>query len=95
MNEIILSTEIIGYLATFFTSASWVPQLKKTWQTGSTEGLSVWYFIMLVIGFVLWGWYGYRYDQIPLILTNIFAIIACSYMIYAINNENTIERRTT
>ena len=95
MNEIIISTEIIGYGATFFTSASWVPQLKKTWSTGVVEGLSKWYFVMLILGFILWVWYGVRYDQLPLIITNIFAIIACSYMIYVINketNENTNKR---
>jgi MtN3 and saliva related transmembrane protein len=84
MNELIISTEIIGYVATFFTSVSWVPQLKKTWTTGVVEGLSKWYFLMLIVGFIFWVWYGVRYDQVPLIMTNIFAISACTYMVYAI-----------
>jgi MtN3 and saliva related transmembrane protein len=49
---------IIGVGAATLTTLSNWPQLKKCWQTGKAEGLSLRAFVMLAVGVALWLVYG-------------------------------------
>jgi MtN3 and saliva related transmembrane protein len=51
-------TSVIGLLAAFCTTISYVPQLKKCWDTGSAGDLSLKMFATLATGVALWVVYG-------------------------------------
>jgi MtN3 and saliva related transmembrane protein len=48
----------IGGLAAFCTTISYLPQLKKCWQTGHAGDLSLTMFLVLAFGVALWATYG-------------------------------------
>jgi MtN3 and saliva related transmembrane protein len=47
-------TTLIGILAAVCTTASYIPQLKKCWETGSAGDLSLKMFSILAVGIALW-----------------------------------------
>ena len=49
---------VIGSLAALCTTVSYVPQLKKCWQTGSASDLSLRMLLILASGLALWIGYG-------------------------------------
>lgn len=49
---------MIGVAAAFCTTASYVPQLRKSWQTGETGDLSLMMLVLLAVGLALWLAYG-------------------------------------
>lgn len=62
--------EILGYLAAFFTTASFLPQVYKTWKTKSVEGLSLTMYLVFFTGIVCWLIYGIYLNSMPIILAN-------------------------
>ena len=62
--------EILGYLAAFLTTASFLPQVYKTWKTKSAEGLSLTMYIVFFTGIVCWLIYGIYLNSMPIILAN-------------------------
>ncbi|MGL4496809.1 MAG: SemiSWEET family sugar transporter [Beijerinckiaceae bacterium] len=63
--------EIAGMLAAILTTACWVPQAVHTIRTRDTAGLSLWMYVTLLIGLVLWLIYAISIVSWPLILSNI------------------------
>jgi uncharacterized protein with PQ loop repeat len=63
-------TTLIGLLAAFFTTVSYVPQLKKCWATGSAEDLSLKMFLILAAGISLWVVYGLLQKDPVIVLAN-------------------------
>lgn len=64
------SFEILGLVATFFTTGAYVPQAYKIIKTKSTQSLSVPTYAMIVIGSLLWVYYAYIHHDIPVMLAN-------------------------
>jgi MtN3 and saliva related transmembrane protein len=60
----------IGLFAAFCTTVSYVPQLKKCWDTGSTGDLSLKTFLVLSIGIAAWVVYGILQKDIVIIIAN-------------------------
>ena len=50
--------EIIGLVAAFITTASFLPQVFKTYKTKDTSGLSLTMYLTFFVGIVLWLIYG-------------------------------------
>ena len=48
----------IGAGAAFCTTISYIPQLRKTWETGETGDLSLRMLLLLACGLSLWVFYG-------------------------------------
>ena len=48
----------VGFVAAFCTTISYIPQVKKCWQTGSTGDLSLKMLTILATGIGLWVVYG-------------------------------------
>ena len=63
-------TSVIGLLAAFCTTVSYVPQLKKCWDTGSAGDLSLKMFSTLAAGIALWVVYGVMQGDMVIILAN-------------------------
>ena len=63
-------TSLIGLLAAFCTTVSYIPQLKKCWDTGSAGDLSFKMFSILAAGIALWVAYGALQGDMVIILAN-------------------------
>jgi MtN3 and saliva related transmembrane protein len=65
----------IGLLAGFCTTVSFLPQVRKTWRTRSTEDISLGMFLVFTIGCALWLLYGVLTHNIAIILPNAVTIV--------------------
>jgi MtN3 and saliva related transmembrane protein len=63
-------TTFIGLLAACFTTACFVPQVIKTWRTGSTSDISLGTFAALTFGVALWVVYSILRSDLALFLAN-------------------------
>ena len=66
---------ILGLVAASCTTASFVPQAVKTIKTKDTRNISLYAYIFLTVGGILWLIYGICTHNIPIILTNSFSLI--------------------
>lgn len=78
----------IGYIATFLTIISFMPQVYKMYLTNHTFGLSLSTFILIFLYSFFWLLYGIHTDDIPLIVSQFFVIIFSTYLIYKILINN-------
>lgn len=53
------SITALGGVAAFCTTVSYLPQLKKCWQTGQSDDLSLRMLLVLWLGLALWVVYGF------------------------------------
>ena len=60
----------IGLLATVFTVASTVPQIKKALKTKDTEDVSIRFLLVLIVGLSLWVIYGIGRADIVIVIGN-------------------------
>ena len=75
--------EILGFIAAIITTASFVPQVYKTWKSKSVESLSLTMYIAFFIGIVLWLIYGIHLNSLPMILANsITSVLALLLIIF-------------
>jgi MtN3 and saliva related transmembrane protein len=62
--------EILGLIATFFTTGAYVPQAYRIIRTKSTHSLSVPTYTMIVVGSLLWVYYAYTKHDTPVMIAN-------------------------
>ena len=74
-------TEGIGLLAGGLTTVAFVPQVAKTWRTGSAEDFSLPMLLMFVAGVALWLWYGLLSQSLPMVLANAVTLLLASYIL--------------
>ena len=74
--------EIIGLVAAVLTTASFLPQVFKTYKTKDTSGLSLTMYIVFFIGVVLWSVYGIYINSLSVILANSITAILALYLIF-------------
>jgi MtN3 and saliva related transmembrane protein len=67
--------EILGMCAGACTTMSFVPQIKKVWETKSTKDISIHMYIIYSSGLLLWTIYGFLIGSISLILANFVTLI--------------------
>lgn len=67
--------EILGLIAAFLTTASFIPQAYKTLKTKDTSGISFWMYTMFVSGIFCWMVYGFMIASLPLILANSITLL--------------------
>lgn len=68
MVDILLT--LIGLMATAFTVASTVPQIKKALKTKDTEDVSIRFVVVLIVGLFLWAIYGIGRADIIIVIGN-------------------------
>jgi MtN3 and saliva related transmembrane protein len=61
---------LVGLAAAFCTTISYIPQLKKCWETGSAGDLSLTMFLILTAGIALWVLYGFLQGDMVVLLAN-------------------------
>ena len=70
----------LGFLAAFCTTIAFVPQAVKVYKSKHTKDISLGMFSLLVIGIVLWLWYGVLIKSYPIIISNAVTIIFALYI---------------
>jgi MtN3 and saliva related transmembrane protein len=61
---------ILGFLAGTFTTLAFVPQVIRTWRTGSADDLSLGMLLVFNTGVCLWLAYGLALGAVPIIAAN-------------------------
>ena len=81
--------EAIGLFAGVLTMIGFVPQLIKIWRYGSTEGVSLAMYFVLLSGVTLWLIYGVFINSLSIIISNSIAgiIQICIISIIIINRK--------
>ncbi|MBF0253084.1 MAG: SemiSWEET transporter [Candidatus Omnitrophica bacterium] len=73
---------IIGHVAAFCTTVSFVPQVVKLVKTGEAEGISLIMYLIFTFGVLCWLTYGIILEQWPIIIANSVTIFFCIAIIY-------------
>ena len=73
---------IIGAVAAFCTTVSYVPQLKKCWETGSTGDISLKMFSILATGVALWIVYGVLQKDMVIVLANVVSLVLLAGILF-------------
>jgi MtN3 and saliva related transmembrane protein len=73
---------VIGGVAAFCTTASYFPQLKKCWETGSAGDLSFKMFSILAAGVALWAAYGFLKEDIVITMANVVSLASLLGILY-------------
>jgi MtN3 and saliva related transmembrane protein len=67
--------EIVGIAAGICTAISLLPQIIKVLREKKAQDISLFYLVVLLCGLILWTYYGFLRDDIPIIATNMFSML--------------------
>lgn len=70
-----MNENILGIAAGILTSVSMIPQLIKVIREKDVKDISLIMLLILISGLSLWVWYGIKKDELPIILSNSFAVL--------------------
>jgi MtN3 and saliva related transmembrane protein len=73
---------IIGLAAGFLTTIAFLPQVVKTWRSGSAKDLSLGMFLSFCLGVLLWLIYGILTNNTPVIAANLATLVLASTILY-------------
>lgn len=65
----------VGIIAGILTSVSMIPQLIKVIREKNVEDISLLMLLVLISGLSLWVWYGFIKGELPIIVSNAFAVL--------------------
>ena len=75
-------TNIIGYLGSFLTCVTFVPQVIKSWESRSVGDLSTWMIGIVISSTLVWLWYGLRIKSGPVIVANTIVFLLGCVLLY-------------
>jgi MtN3 and saliva related transmembrane protein len=75
-------TTLIGFAAACCTTVSYIPQLKKCWDTGTAEDLSLKMLSILATGIALWVLYGILQGDWVIIIANSVSLSLLFALLY-------------
>jgi MtN3 and saliva related transmembrane protein len=85
---------MVGFAAAVCTTVSYIPQVKKCWQTGSTGDLSLKMLLIHATGIGLWVAYGILKGDTVIILANsVSLLLLCNLLIFKMRETLTGGRR--
>jgi len=70
-----MNENILGIVAGVLTSVSMIPQPIKVIKEKNVEDISLVMLLILISGLSLWVWYGVMKNELPIILSNSFAVL--------------------
>jgi MtN3 and saliva related transmembrane protein len=76
-----MSTDLLGYIAAFLTTTSFLPQVIRTLRTGDTRSISFAMYLMLVAGVAAWLAYGLLLGALPIVLANGMTLLLSSIIL--------------
>lgn len=65
-----MTGELVGYVAAFLTTVSFIPQAIKTIRSRDTSGISAGMYGTFTVGIACWLGYGLYLGSLPMILSN-------------------------
>lgn len=79
-----MNENILGIVVGMLTSISMIPQLVKVMKEKNVEDISWIMILVLISGLSLWVWYGFLKNELPIILSNAFAVLVniCLFVCY-------------
>lgn len=78
-----MNENILGLVAGGITSFAMLPQLIKVLKEKDVEDISLLMILFLITGLSLWVWYGFIKDEIPIILSNSFAVLVNIFLLFS------------
>jgi MtN3 and saliva related transmembrane protein len=79
--------QLIGFLASFLTTFSFLPQVLQVWRTKATRDISLTMYSMFVAGIVGWLSYGLLTHDLPITIANaVTLVLAGSVLALKIKN---------
>jgi MtN3 and saliva related transmembrane protein len=81
--------EVAGYMAATLTTAGFVPQVIKAVKTKQTKDISLWMYILMIIGIILWLVYGIFNVYWPIIIANAVTLLLVVPILILKMNEKT------
>lgn len=73
---------LIGSIAAFCTTISFLPQVLKVYRTKHTRDLSLPMYVLFLFGVMMWLHYGFLTDSLPIIIANAVTFFLCGYIIW-------------
>jgi len=70
-----MNVQILGLIAGVLTAIASMPQLIKVIKTKNVDDISWLMLVILISGLSLWIWYGFKQEELPIILSNAFAVL--------------------
>lgn len=70
-----MTVQLVGLFAGLLTTAAWVPQLARTWQSGSADDLSWPYLLVFASGVSSWVLYAVLSRDLPVFVANVVSIL--------------------
>ena len=67
--------DLLGLVATCFTTSSFVPQVWRTWKTRDVSGISLPTYVIITVGLTLWLVYGWLRGDMPLMVANAVMVV--------------------
>jgi MtN3 and saliva related transmembrane protein len=75
-------SSIIGNIAAFLTTFSFLPQALTIIKTKDTQGISLPMYLMFFVGVILWLYYGLLENQLPLIIGNCITLVLSGIILF-------------
>ena len=76
------TTDVLGYLAATLTTASFVPQVWRTFRTRDVRGISLRMYSFFTAGIAVWLAYGIALEQKPMMIANsVSLVLACAVLV--------------
>lgn len=69
------SITLLGLVGGTLTTASFFPQVFKTWKTRSTKDVSLFMFVLLSVGITFWIAYGLKIGSVPVVAANSISLV--------------------
>ncbi len=70
-----MNPELIGFVATGLTTGSLFPQVWKIYKTKDASSISLYMYSMYFVGILLWVYYGFYLNSVPIHVSNFFGFI--------------------
>ena len=78
----------IGYFAAICTTIAFVPQVIRVAETGNTDGISLYMYIIFVIGILSWFTYGVMIKSREIMFSNITTMPLAIYILCCVIKNN-------
>lgn len=69
------TANLLGLLAGTLTTASFLPQVIKTWRSRSAGDISLVMFALFSLGVLLWIVYGFTVGAVPVVVANVITLL--------------------
>jgi len=74
--------EVIGFLGALFTTSAFVPQVYKIWKHRNSDGVSLTMYFVLLVGVLLWIFYGWYINSLSIVVANSIAAFLQALIIF-------------